>query len=193
MLQQQPLQRVAALQPAKLKDGRHPQRDRDDRRPQILFIFILMQRQFCARTIAVNQTGVGGKLRIAAGGGRRQRQFMKYGRHRRPGLIGYRVDRGVQIALAIGSPAQRAAVGHGDRHGVPARRDHLAKRRLTGDVGYRLQQRRGAFAGKSPQHHRAGGQRLLPRWGIAKQIEHYSSSCWASRASSCAFRAVPQR
>lgn len=59
MLQQQPLQRVAALQAAKLKDGRQAQRDRDNRRPQILFIFILMQRQFCARTIAVNQTGVG--------------------------------------------------------------------------------------------------------------------------------------
>lgn len=68
MLQQQPLQRVAALQAAKLKDGRQAQRDRDNRRPQILFIFILMQRQFCARTIAVNQTGVRGKLRIAAGG-----------------------------------------------------------------------------------------------------------------------------
>lgn len=68
MLQQQPLQRVAALQAAKLKDGRQAQRDRDNRRPQILFIFILMQRQFCAVTIAVNQTGVGRKLRIAAGG-----------------------------------------------------------------------------------------------------------------------------
>ena len=47
MLQQQPL-RVAALQAAKLKDSRQAQRDRDNRRPQILFIFILMQRQFCA-------------------------------------------------------------------------------------------------------------------------------------------------
>lgn len=61
MLQQQPLQRIAALQPAKLKDGRHPQRDRDDRRPQILFIFILMQRQLCAGLVAVDQTGVGEK------------------------------------------------------------------------------------------------------------------------------------
>ncbi|STV77545.1 Uncharacterised protein [Klebsiella pneumoniae subsp. rhinoscleromatis] len=111
MLQQQPLQAgrcVASRQTERWPAS--PARPRQSA-PQILFIFILMQRQFCAQdNKRLIKQASGGKLRIAAGGGRRQRQFMKYGRHRRPGLIGYRVDRGVQIAVAIGSPAQRAAV-----------------------------------------------------------------------------------
>src|SRR6478609_5012715 len=83
---------VATLQASEQENGRYPQRHRDDRRSEILFVSVLMQRHAGTRRVAVDQAGIGRKVREAGFRRRLARQLAKYRRYRRPLRAGIGID-----------------------------------------------------------------------------------------------------
>ena len=78
----------ASYQVIHAKDGRQAQRYRDDGRAEIGFIFILMQGEFRANGVAVNQAGIRSEVRIISGNGSLVAESLKNRRHRGPRLAG---------------------------------------------------------------------------------------------------------
>ena len=131
--QPKPARFVAALQAAEQEDRRQAQRDRDDRRAEIVLVLVLMQRHAGAGLVAVDQARIRRKAVKPRLGRRLCGQRAKRCRHGRPRCAGFRIDAVVAIAAAVGDPAGAAAIGHRHRHRMAARRHHVAKRRLRHD------------------------------------------------------------
>ena len=87
-----------------------------------------MQRHFRPREVSVDQAGIGEKVAESSllRGGLSQLQENPW--HVRPRLACLRIVARVAITAAVSGPAQGATTAQGDRHGKPARRDHLPKR-----------------------------------------------------------------
>ena len=83
--------------------------------------------------------GVGRKTGEASGFSGFARQLPKQQRHGRPALAGLRVDGVIAVAAAVTYPAQRAAVGHGYRHGQASGGHQMSEGRLGGDLLHRSQ------------------------------------------------------
>ena len=101
---------------------------------QVEFVAVLVQRHAGAGLVAVDQAGVGHKAGKPGCGGGIVRQAQELDGQRRPGRAVVGVERCVAVAAPVAHPAERAAVGQRHRHALPAGRDHVAKRRLQGDV-----------------------------------------------------------
>ena len=171
---------VCAAGGAKQKHRRQPQGQRDDGLAQVLLVFVLVQREFGAGRVLIDQAGVGlkvGVTRLRCGALGQVHQALRHGG---PGLTGGRVMGGIAVAAGARHPAQRAAVAHGHRHGVatgglPVAQGGLLQHRLNG-----LQQRSLLVTGKTMQQHRAGRQRCQRffRGQAVKQVHGY---CWRLR------------
>ena len=108
---------VAALQPAELKHRRQPERHRDDRRTEVVLVFILMQRQ-----LAADRNGSSGKSPAQGAEARLLRGFGRQ-RHQDGGMAGQRLPLRVAfriaVTAAVAGPAI-AAPAHRHRHHMPA-------------------------------------------------------------------------
>ena len=132
---------VAAAVAAEQEYRRQSERNRDDRRGQVALVLVPVQRQSCPGLIQIYQAGVRLKAGISCRRRRARGKVAKGIRHWGPGLAGDRVDELVAISLSVCDPAGAAAIGHPDRHPEPARGDHVAKRRASGDLVHRRDQR----------------------------------------------------
>ena len=79
---------IAALHPPEQEHGRKAERDRNDRRPKVLLIFILVQGEFGARSIAVDQAHIRLETGESGGSGGALGEVQKFRGDRRPGLAG---------------------------------------------------------------------------------------------------------
>ncbi|MNE88358.1 hypothetical protein D3C80_1856600 [compost metagenome] len=75
---------------------------------------------------------------------------------------------GIAIAVAVGGPAESAAVGQGYRHSEAAGGDHLPEGRLRLDVGQRLQQLFDVGQGEALEHPGVGADLHRTR-GLGRQ------------------------
>ena len=146
---------VCAVGGAKQKNRRQAQGQRDDGGAQVMLIFVLVQREFGAGRVLVDQAGVRLKMGITGVRCTAPGQVHEARGHGGPGLVGCRVARGVAVAAGARDPAQRAAVAHGHRHGVAAGGLPAAQGRLLENGLNRLQQGASLIAGKSVQQYRA--------------------------------------
>jgi len=117
------------------KRGGQAERYRDDGLVEIQLVLILMQGEAGPGLIAVDEAGVGLETRESAGGGGTCGELREESGHGGPRVAGFGIDFGIAIALAIGDPADFAAVGDGDGHAEATGRDHVAKGRSFGDGG----------------------------------------------------------
>src|SRR4051812_41143209 len=96
---------VAARQAAELEYCGEPERGRDDRRAEIEFILVLVQRQFGAGLVAVDQARIRHEG-IEAGTDRgTRREIAKRRRHLGPWPAAVGIDRVIAIAPGIRDPA----------------------------------------------------------------------------------------
>ena len=163
ILQAVPFDRVAAIDAAELEDSWQAQRYRDDGRGEILFVAILMQRQFTAGLIAIDEAGIGREAGIACGGGGGIGEMPEDARHRRPGGLGFGIMRGIAIALPVGHPAEGAATGHRHRHLVAAGCHHLPERSLRFNIADAGDQIGCAFGREAAQDDSARGDHFHGR------------------------------
>src|SRR5208283_4472456 len=118
---------VAAFEAAKLKHGRHAERDRNDRRSEIPLVLVLMQRETRAHRITIDETSVGPKLRKPGARRRVLGEIAPARGHRRPALSTLRVGRSISVAGAVGYPAECSAIRHRNRHAETARSRHVTE------------------------------------------------------------------
>src|SRR5262249_36369099 len=137
----------------------------------VLLIPILMQRQTRSRLIPVDETGIWSKTIVACSAGSLRGELEEYRRHRRPRLTAEGIDRIVPVTAAIGDPSRGAAVGHGNRHAIPALRGHQPKSRLPGHTSHGGKQRFRECQCCSSQNQRAGAQLLMPGVYVGDALE----------------------
>jgi len=130
-----------------------------------------VQRHARARLIAVDQARIRCKCIEAGAFGGLPGKLAKAIRHRRPGPAAFGIAGTVAVAEAIGDPAQAAAIGHRYRHPVTARRHHVAKWRLVGDILQGNDQLSFDRASEAAQQHGAVGD-VFPRGtGLGKALK----------------------
>ena len=122
--------------------GGQAERDGHDGSPGILLITILMEPEFGACVVAIDQASVGIVVDEARFGGGAHGEVQELIGHGGPGSAGIRVYRVVPVAGAVGYPADAAAIRHPDRHGVTAGRNQVAEWGGLRDPRYLLEQRR---------------------------------------------------
>src|SRR5581483_1980766 len=103
---------VAPLQAAEHENRRQTERYRDNRRAEVEFILVLMQRHLRAVHVAIDQADLWRETGEAGGIGSTIGKLAKNRRHCRPRLAGFGIDGIVTIAAAIGDPARATAIGH---------------------------------------------------------------------------------
>ena len=86
-----------------------------------------IRREACAGLVAIDETGVGNEVRKAGCRCGASRQIQEGLREGRPRRLRLGIDGVVAIASAVGDPAERATVGHGDGHAEAAGRHHVAE------------------------------------------------------------------
>ena len=154
MLQRYAAIRVAASVSTPEKQRRQSERQRDDRHAEISLVAVLVQGQARTRRIAIEQAGVriGPRreaCRLLGIGGQSQPAL----RNPRPWVGGDGIRGAVAVAARVAGPAQIAAVGVGDGHGLSARGEHVPPGGLAGDVVNVLQQRGCLRQGEALEQH----------------------------------------
>jgi hypothetical protein len=86
----------------------------DDGGVEAALVFVLVQGESRAGLVAIDEAGVGREAGESGCGCGAFCEVEEEWRHGRPGCGGVGVDGVVAVALAIGDPAEAAAVGHGD-------------------------------------------------------------------------------
>src|SRR6266446_2629850 len=106
---------VGSIQAAEEEYGRGAQRDRNDGSGKIPLVPVLMQGEFWACFVTVDEAGVGEEVGKTGLGSRILGEAQKIGGHGRPGAAAVGIGRIVAIAGSVGDPAKRAAVCHRNR------------------------------------------------------------------------------
>lgn len=118
---------VGSAEGSEEKGGGKAEGDGDDGLGVVLLVFVLVEREACAGFVAVDEAGVGFEVGEATCCGCVGREICEDRGHLWPGLVGDGVDGGIAVAGSVGDPAELAAVGHSDGHGVAAGDDHVAE------------------------------------------------------------------
>src|ERR1700674_2013309 len=111
---------IGAAFAAPQKYGGQAKRDGDDRSPGIFLVTVLMETEFGARDVAVDQASVRivvGEAGLSSGA---YGDVEESRGHRGPRPSGAGIHRVVAVAGAVGDPTEAPAVGHRDRHGMTA-------------------------------------------------------------------------
>src|SRR5712691_8814514 len=103
--------RIGAAFAAPQEYGRQAERDGDDRGPGILFVTVLMEAEFGARDVAVDQASVGIVVGEPSLGSSAYSDIEERLRHRGPRRSSVRIYGVVAVARAAGDPTEAAAVG----------------------------------------------------------------------------------
>src|SRR5260370_7456893 len=117
-----------------------------------------MQSESRARLIAIDETSIGGELREAGNLCCILSQLQERLRHWRPRPLRLGIDGIIGIALPVSNPAERAAVGHGNRHVETSRRYHVAEVRPCSDGKQRIKEQGFTLQGEAAQDRGAGPQ-----------------------------------
>src|ERR1700680_3520302 len=110
-----------------------------------------MQSESRARLISIDETSIGGKLREAGNLCCILSQLHERLRHWRTWRPRLGIDGIIAIALTVRNPAERAAVGHGNRHVETSRRHHVAEVRPSSDCEQRVKEQGFTLQGEAAQ------------------------------------------
>jgi hypothetical protein len=151
-------------------------------RHRVLLVAVLVQAELGAGGVAIDEAGVGVVAGEAGFGGGAAGEIDKGFGHRRPRSGGRGIDRVIAVAGAVGDPAEAAAIGHGDGHGVSAGDDQVAEGRGGSDPVDAFDQCRRLGGGKAAQQDGA----FFERFGLAGRglivEKHYYSDCTGREA-----------
>src|SRR5213593_3089384 len=167
--------RIRSTEPAEQEDGRQSERDRHDRRGEILLVLVLVERQAGSRLVSVDEARVGSEAVESRPRGRLGSEVGEHVGHRRPATPALRVMAVVAIPGSIGDPAGCPAVRHRHGHPVASRRDHVAKRRTLDNPPQRGDE--ASFEGlrEPTQHYRARRERHVPALTLEQVRDHVAS------------------
>src|SRR5215471_10681769 len=136
------------------------ERNRNNRGPGIVLVAILMETEFRARDIAVDEAGVRIVLVETRFGGGTLGKAEEGPGHRRPSDSSLWIQGVVPIPRSIGHPADSTAVGHCNRHRVSTGGDEVPERRRARNTLHFFDERLRFGFSKSAQQQRAFFERF---------------------------------
>src|SRR3954447_4458885 len=156
---------VFPTQPTPQEDGWQAQRNRDNRRTEVMLVLVLVQRQPGSRLVAIDEAGIRLKTLKAGARSSASSQIEKYARHTRPRLAAFWIHWTIAITRTVCHPAVMTTIRYCYRHAKTARSGHVAKRSFGCNTTKFCENSRFVLPCKPAQYH--GTRRQLFPPGLA--------------------------